>query len=145
MTITSILLMIFSTYISETVSAWSFVSNQKKLSSSTHSALFKMVKEIKRIKSNASITTYTSTEVEFIDIDDEIVNFSQSGEALVRNNDLLLNNLQTPGGLLISYLDANGGVATGTAEMRVVRIRLSTAKGKGKVVVESAARIRNLE
>ncbi|MFH1347335.1 MAG: type II secretion system protein [Candidatus Margulisiibacteriota bacterium] len=133
---------VFAIYIREGFSAWEFLSGQKSMTLSTRAALNRVVKELKRVKQSTNIITHTSKEVSFIDVDNNVVTFSQSGTNLLRGPDILLKNLRDPCGLQFTYLDKNGNQTAITNDMRVVRCLLTVVKGENKFVVESAARIR---
>ena len=72
----------------------------------------------------------------------ETITFAQKTTTLVRNDDILLDNLQDPCGLAISYLDKNGSQTAVTDEVQVIRVRLISQKDENRFVIESAARIR---
>lgn len=131
-------------YIRESFSAWMFISGQKSIAMSSRKVIYRMVRELKRIDKNTSITTFTSKEVTFLDIDNNTVTFSQEGTALLRNGNILLENLQDPCGLNFIYLEKNGATATINSNIRVICIWLTVIKGENKFVIESAARVRNL-
>lgn len=137
-----ILSLVFAVYIREGFGAWQFLSGQKRITLSSRAALNRVVKELKRAKQNTNIVTHTSQEVSFLDVENNTVTFSQSGSNLLRDSDVLLKNLQDPGGLNFTYLDKDGNQTAITSDMRVIRCRLTVVKGENKFVLESAARIR---
>ena len=137
-----LLFFVFSFYIQESFAAWEFLSGQKSMSLSTRSALNRLSKELKRCQQNTNILTHTSQEVRFLDIDSNQVTFFQSGSDLMRNSDVLLDDLQDPGGLLLTYHDKDGNQTAITNQMRFIRCRLTAVKGENKVVLESASRLR---
>ena len=138
----SIIFFVFSFYIREVIDAWGFLGGQRQMSVSTRAALNRMMRETKRIKSLGDITTYTTTEVEFVDVDDTTVNFRQVSTNLFRNTSLLLEDLEDPGGLQILYLDENGTQVTTQDAICLIRIRLTTVDDGKKYVIESASKIR---
>jgi prepilin-type N-terminal cleavage/methylation domain-containing protein len=139
--IVGILALVFAVYIREGIGAWHFLSGQKNITLSSRAALNRVVKELRRIRQNTNITTHTSKEITFIDVENQTVTFSQSGSSLLRGSEVLLDDLQDPCGLNFSYLDDQGNETAITNQMRVVRCRLTVVKGDNKFVLESAARI----
>jgi len=138
-----IISMVFAVYIREGFDAWAFISGQKGLAFETRAALYRTVREIKRINHNLGISTHTAQQITFVDIDNNTVTFSQEGTRLLRNSDILLENLKNPGGLTFSYLDQNGNTAVYRENIYTVRLRLITLKGQNRFVIESAAALRN--
>ncbi|MBN2057500.1 MAG: hypothetical protein JW782_01715 [Candidatus Saganbacteria bacterium] len=129
-------------YIREIVEAWDVFSGQKTMALSSRAAMNRIVREIKRINQNTNILTHASAEVTFIDVGNNTVTFLQSGTNLMRNSNVLLSDLQNPGGLTFSYLDEDGNPTAITNQMRLVRCRIITVKEENRYVIESAARIR---
>ena len=140
--IIGIISFIFALYIREGFDAWRFLSGQKSIALSTRAAVNRMVRDLKRAKKNVNITTRTSKEVTFLDVYDQTITFSQEGTDLLRNSDILLDNLQDPCGLTLSYLDKDGSPTAVTDEVQVIRVRLIDLKDGNRFVIESAARIR---
>ena len=133
---------VFAVYIREGFDAWRFLSGQKNIALSTRASLNRMVRELKRVKENANLTTFTSKEVTFLDVDNDLITFSQNGTDLLRNTDILLDDLQDPCGLFITYLDKDGNETAQKTDIRTIHVRLTVIKGENKFVIESAARIR---
>ena len=131
-----ILSLFFAVYIREGFGAWQFLSGQKSITLSSRAALNRVVKELRQ---NTEIKTHTSKEVSFLDVDNNVVTFSQSGSNLLRDSDILLQNLQD---LKFTYLDKDGNETAIPSDIRVIRCRLTVVKGENKFVLESAARIR---
>ena len=140
--IIGIISFVFALYIREGFDAWRFLSGQKSIALSSRAAINRVVRELKRAKRNVNITTRTSKEVTFLDIYDETITFSQEGTTLFRNSDILLDNLQDPCGLAISYLDKDGSQTAVKDEVQVIRVRLISKKDENRFIIESAARIR---
>jgi prepilin-type N-terminal cleavage/methylation domain-containing protein len=134
---------LFAFYISEAVDSWGFLTGQKKLAATSRAALYKIVREIKRVDRVGSIVTFASREVSFIDVDGQSVTYSQEGTSLLRNSDILLGNLEDPGGLTFFYLDENGNETSTREAIRAVRVHLSLEGNENRFVIESAARIRS--
>ena len=129
-------------YIREGAHAWKYISGQKSLSLASRAALNRVTRELRRAKKNSNITTFTSKEVTFLDTENNLVNFSQSGANLLRNADILLAHLQNPCGLKFTYLDRNGNETSSANQIATIRCRLTGVSEDNKFVIESAARIR---
>ena len=129
-------------FMNEMCDAWGFFCNQKSMALSSRAALNRIVRELKRVDQNTNIITHTSQEVTFRDVDGEMVTFMQSGDLLLRNSEVLMDGLETPTGVIFSYLDEDGDPTAITNQMRLVRCRLIARQGPNKFVVESASRIR---
>ena len=97
---------------------------------------------LRRVRQSTNITTHTTKEITFIDVDSNTVTFSQSGSNLLRGSDILLENLQDPCGLTFTYHNASGAETAIPAQMSFVRCRLIALKGDNRYMLESAARIR---
>ncbi len=141
-TIATIIALVVAVYIREGFSAWEFLSGQKNMALASRAAMNRVVKELRRIRQSTNITTHTTKEITFIDVESDTVTFSQSGSNLLRGSDILLENLQDPCGLAFTYHDASGAETAIPAQMSFVRCRLITVKGDNKYMLESAARIR---
>lgn len=138
----AIISLAFSTYLGKYFDSWLMLSQRKNLAGSSRFALNRLVRELKQIK---GFTTFTATELRFTDLNNLAITFRQSGEALMRDSDILLADLDQPGGLSFTYLDSLGSVTASSLEINAIRVRLVTKQGKEKFIVESSARIRNLE
>lgn len=141
-TLVAIISSVLAFYIFETVDAWTFLGGQKRLTISTTSALRKMVKELKRMNKSSTISTFSSKEVRLINIYGSTITFSQEGTALYMNSDLLLEDLDSSNGLILSYLDVDGNPTTNKEQIRTINIELKVVKGGNRFVIESASRIR---
>lgn len=139
-----ILFSVFGFYIRQGIDIWQIVGGQKVLSSSGRSSIYRLSRELKRIKDPTNLTTLTSTEIEFTDIADNTINFSQDGTDLKRGTDILCQKLQNPGGLAFTYLDQDGAETQTASLVRLIKVRLTLVNQDNKFVIESAARLRNI-
>jgi prepilin-type N-terminal cleavage/methylation domain-containing protein len=134
-----ILTMVIAVYIREGFAAWSFLSGQKNIALSARAGLTQINRELKNVN---SISVCTSTEVRFIDTSTMDIRYYQSGNNLMRNSDILLRNVEYPGGVAFSYYDHTGNVTTTAADVRLIRYRIVVTKGENHLVMESASAIR---
>jgi type II secretory pathway pseudopilin PulG len=138
----AIITMVIAVYIREGVVSWKSLTGQKDIALSSRAALARVTRELKRIKQNTNILTHTTTECRFLDVNENMVTFSQEGTSLLRNSDILLDDLKDPGGLMFSYLDKDGTETAITNDMRTIRCRLVVQKDENRYVLQSAARVR---
>lgn len=122
------------------VDNWMFTVSRRGGISEAQTALMRMVKEIRRVKTPNDILTMGAVDFRFTDIDDSAVEFRLQGTDLERNSDVLASNVQ---GLLFEYLDAGGAAAGAAANVRTVRVTIQIDAGETTVVMRSSARIRN--
>ena len=133
---------ILSLFIRSSFDAWFFLNRQEKISSEARSTLAQMSSEVKRIKQNTNILTYTSSELSFIDLDDNTITYSQEGTSLYRNGVDVLGRLQDPGGIVFTYLAEDGSVAATKQDISAIRFKLTLVIGSNRYASESAAWIR---
>lgn len=141
-TLIAIISAVLAFYILETVDAWTFLGGQKRIAMASSSALRKMVKELKRMNKSSTISTFSSKEVTLVNIYGSTITFSQEGTALYMNSDILLEDLDSSNGLILSYLDVDGNPTTNKEWIRTINIELKVVKGGNRFVIESASRIR---
>lgn len=143
-TIVGIIAAVVPTFISASLDSWIFNTTERDLVFGARLAINRMVREIRQLKNSDSITTFTDTEVAFLNIDDASINFRQSANSLLRNSFELANKLQDPGGLTFTYLDANGAETGIQDDIRMVRIKLILVSAGNIITIQSLARFRNI-
>jgi len=134
----------FGSFIIVAMQNWVLVSARESLVNSARGAMNRMVAELRRIRKPENIQTYTTSEVQFIDLDVEVINFRQEGTNLMRNNDILATSLATPEGLRFTYLGQTGEVTSVKQDIRSIRVWLCLSSRGQLTTLESSARIRNL-
>ncbi|MEO0094170.1 MAG: prepilin-type N-terminal cleavage/methylation domain-containing protein [candidate division WOR-3 bacterium] len=134
----------FGSFIVTAMQNWILVSSRDSLVNNARHAMNRLTAELRRIRKPQNILTYTTSEVEFIDIDANTINFKQSGVNLLRNTDVLVTNLATPEGLRFTYLDATGEVTNVKQNIRSIRVWVYLISKDQFTTLESSARIRNL-
>lgn len=137
-----IIALVFSAYINESFRAWVFMGQEKQATFQSQAALTRMIKEIKRIQHNTSISTWTSTTLVFTNIDGVTITFTQSGTNLLMNGDILVQDLANPGGVAFSYLKADGTAAAAVVEISIIKVRLKVVQNGRTYVNESAGYFR---
>ncbi|MFC1571383.1 PilW family protein [Candidatus Margulisiibacteriota bacterium] len=141
--VAGIIVGIFAVVINSGMDAWFFIKGQKSIMSETRAVLKRMVREIRRTKDADNILTFTTTNYEFNDIEDNTIDYQQDGTNLERNDAALLTNLASSDGLEFVYLDANGNVAASEGDIRTVQITIIVHDGDNEVRLRSAAGLRN--
>lgn len=131
-------------FINVALDAWVVNKTERNLVFSARLATNRMVREMREIKDTDSITTFTETEFEFLDINDNTINYQQSSSLLLRNSDELATMLQDPGGLSFSYLDSSGNPTGTKSNIRMVRMTLTLISGDISITLESLAKLRNV-
>ena len=134
--------LVFAVFIREGTSAWIYLSSQKNIALSTRSALLRVVREIKRMDQSSGITVCTSTEISFADIDHNVINFKQTGTQLLRNGQVLLDNLQESGGLTFQSFDNTGIISPNLSQISLITCRLVVTERNNRFALMSAAAVR---
>ncbi len=78
-----------------------------------------MARRIRMIRSSADITTASSTQLVFTDINGNSVNYSWSSPTLQLNSQTLANNVSS---FTLSYLDRNASTTSTLANIRYVTV-----------------------
>lgn len=123
MVVLGVILAIGIPLLMETVDAWSYGSRfQTNAVLSAIVAQNRMSREIRRLKNDTSVTTATSSQFSFTDVNDNAITFNLSGNTLMRNSDGLLDNVTS---LSFTYYDDSGAaIATPAINPNPTNIRL---------------------
>lgn len=141
--IAGILFGILAPIMKTTIDAYFFVNSREAVLSDARLAMNRMVREIRQIKEPSDISTMNSSEIQFTDINDNVVNFRQSGTSLQRNGNVLAEDLKSSGGLIFTYLDSYGNQTTTASYVRTIEIELVIQDATGDLVIKSQGNIRN--
>ena len=131
-------------FIITALQSYVLVSGRDALANSARTSLNRMSYEFRKIYRPQGILTAATSECRFRDIDNETIDFKQSGTDLLRNDVVMATALASPEGLRFSYLNENGGTAGVSTEVRSIRIWLSFNSRGQVLTVETSARLRNL-
>ncbi len=131
-------------FIFSTMDAWVLISGRESAVTKARVGMNRMVSELRRIRKPENILVSATSEVQFIDLDVDVIDFNQDGSNLMRNTDILATGLVTPEGLRFTYLGATGEVTGVKQDMRSIRVWLFISSGNQTTTLESSARIRNL-
>jgi prepilin-type N-terminal cleavage/methylation domain-containing protein len=123
------------------VNNWVFTQQRRSGYGEATVAVTRILKEIRRVKAPGQIQTWDADHFQFVDVDNNTVDFQLSGTDLLRDSDVLARNVSS---LAFSYLDKDGAVAGAKGQIRVIKVEVILTSGVQTVRLESAARIRNL-
>jgi prepilin-type N-terminal cleavage/methylation domain-containing protein len=133
-----------------TIDAWTFKFNRFELLSDGRLAMNRMLREIREIKDLTSVTTASSSQFRFTNVNDVDVTYSLSSTNLNRTEDGTANVLAgNVSSITFTYYDANGDVISiptvspGTTDIRRVRINLTFTKAGENVYLQSESVPRN--
>jgi prepilin-type N-terminal cleavage/methylation domain-containing protein len=145
-TVVGIIAAVLAPFIATSFDAWIFHHSERDVLFSSRLSMNRMVREMRKIKNLSSITTFSATEFDFLDIDNNRIDFKQLGTALLRNSGELTNKLLNPGGLSFTYLKSTDPdvVATQKQDIRIIRIKLQLVSGESALTIQSSLRLRNL-
>jgi len=130
------------------VDAWILNKAERSNVFDARFALNRMIREIRQVKDPSSISAFTSTRFVFTDINNNTIEFTQSGGTLLRisggDSNELADDLRNPGGLTFTYLDGSGNTTSTAGNIRMVRIQVIIESGGSSVTLQSLARLRNI-
>lgn len=133
-----------------TVDAWTFKAKRNDLLWDGRLAMNRIVKEIREIKDDTSVTTATSSQFRFININDEDITYGLSSTNLNRTEDGTANIIaQNVSSLSFTYYNSSGDtigtpvVSPGETDIRRVRINLTLTKGGENVYLQADSTPRN--
>ncbi len=89
-------------------------------------ALERIVNDIHRIRSANDITTIQSNQFTFTDDTGNSVQYTLSGNSLLRNSQTLANHIQS---VTFNYLDKNGSTTATASAVRFIPLSITVAKG----------------
>jgi len=133
-----------ASFIFTSMDAWVLISGRESAITKARVAMNRMVAELRRIRKPENILVYTTSEVQFLDLDVNLIDFKQDGTNLMRNTDILAAGLVSPGGLRFTYLDITGEATGAKQDIRSIRVWLLLSSGNQTMTLESSARIRNI-
>jgi prepilin-type N-terminal cleavage/methylation domain-containing protein len=132
----------------ETADAWSFASRfQDYAVQSSLVTMGRMSREMRRLRDDVSITTASSDTFGFIDTQNNAITYTRSGNSLMRNTDILANNVS---GLTFTYYDdaetilATPLVNPQHTDIRLVRVELNILAGSNTLPFRFTVRPQNL-
>ena len=142
--IIAVMSLVLSSFIISAMNSWVFVRSRQSALSQGRSTAERIVREIRRIQKPSGILTANGSELEFVDVDSNSINFRQDGQNLMRNADQFTSGILTPEGLAFGYYDAALNPTAVNQNIRFIRVRLTLVRGNETVIIEDGARIRNL-
>ena len=104
-------------------------------------ALSRMTRDIRSLPSTGNISTASSTQFTFTDLNNASVSYTLSGTNLQRNALTLANGIAA---ITFGYYD-NAGASTGTiANIRYVSVELNITQGNTNTTLETVINLRNI-
>ena len=128
--------------------SWTLGTTRSEASNHAQYGLNRMAAEITQLKDNTSIVTADASTFEFIDVDDNVIEFSLNGTNLMRNTDILARGVNS---LAFTYRDVNNQVIAAPAVSPAVTdiwrilVQLEAQADTQVVTIESEIQPRNLE
>ena len=136
---------LFGMLIFQVIDVYSFVTIRENILSESELAAERMVREIRQIKDASNIYTADTEEFEFVDVDDNIIEFKKVGEELFRNNNLLAEGISN---LVFKYWDENNVLLTAPVaapeNIKRIGIRLEMTNMDQEVRIDTQVYPRNL-
>ena len=102
-------------------------------------AVQQLVDDIHTIRSSGDISTITSTQLNFVDVNNSSVQYQWSGNTLSRNGVTLATGLTS---FSLSYLNSSGAATSTASAVRYVVIALTATQGTLTVAFSTTAGIR---
>jgi hypothetical protein len=97
---------------------------------------------VHRIRSKADITTITSTQLTFTDVNGTSVQYSLSSGNLMRSSQILADGVQT---LTFNYMDEDGNTTATAANVRYIKMTLALTKSGMTLSMATIAGTRGLQ
>ena len=133
-----------------TADAWTFKFNRAELLADGRLSMNRMVREIREIKNRGKVTTATSSEFRFENVDNVDITYNLNSTDLNRTEDGTANTLaQDVSSLAVTYFDSDGetistpNVAPGATNIRRIQIDLTITKSGENVYLQSQSVPRN--
>ena len=104
-------------------------------------AIERMSRDIRMIRSSGDITTNTSNDLAFTDINGNSVEYKLTGTDLMRNTQILANGVNT---LTFIYKDKNGNTIGGTADGMYINMMLTITQKNANYTLGTAVYLRDL-
>lgn len=127
--------------------SWQIASKRNSMSEDAMVAMDRMAREIRQIKNTASVLAATGSVFQFIDVNNNNITFSLSGNYLMRNVNQLAGNVTA---LTFTYYDAVGAlipapVLSPVTNIKSVVINLIFSLGGTSLNLESGVFPRRLQ
>jgi hypothetical protein len=107
-----------------------------------------MSREIRQLRNDTSVITATSSQITFIDFNNNTITYNRSGDTLMRNSDGLTDNATA---LTFTYYDDNGNtiasptVSPSYTDIRRIRVDFSILAGTRTLDFQFQVRPQNLK
>ena len=146
-TILGVLAFGFGRFFVESARAYDWTSDQAALSPSARLAFSRVLRETSGIRSAGSITTMTSRQLAFKNIDNDSLvvawNGAPGGDLTLSRNGTSTTLAGDVDSLGISYFTSSGAAATLPSQVWRLKMRLRLARGTHQVTCGSSVYVRN--
>jgi len=136
-----------SLYLKEVIDLWNFVSFRSEAVSTTRVAVTRMLRQMRQVRNDTSVTFANATRFQFTDKSGAVVNFNLSGTTLLCNNNILAEGVRN---LSFTYMDNSGTLLLNPAvsplatNIRLIRIGLTVQAGTQSKTISVQVAPRNL-
>lgn len=126
--------------------SWVLGQSRGQMSDTLGVALNRMAQEISQLRDAQSLTIASDSDIQFTDVNNNVIRYRLNGSQLLRNADVMARNVQS---LTFSYWDVNNAVlaaptlSPAATNLWRLSIRVSGAMGGQTVTLESQVRPRN--
>lgn len=104
-------------------------------------ALSRMVRDIQSLPSTSNISTASSSQFTFTDIDNASVSYTLSGSNLQRNAITLANGVNS---ITFGYYDSAGATTATIANIRYISIALNITQNNVNITLQTVIDLRNV-
>lgn len=127
----------------ESLSTFSLLSDRRESLEEARITVEKIKREVELLEETVDITTFTDTNFTFTLPSEGSISFTKSGSQILRNADVLSENVNL---LNFDYLDQNGAETAVAADIRRIRFEvvIDSSQNHGSHRVRSQVFLRNL-
>lgn len=129
------------------LNSWSIGNPRSTLANAAGYGLGRMVGEMAQLKDQNSVVAATASQFQFIDMNDNNITYSLTGNTIMRNGDILAQDIQSLG---FTYSDINEQnlpapqVSPAATDIWRIKIQVTAGSGGQQINLESAVHPRNI-
>jgi prepilin-type N-terminal cleavage/methylation domain-containing protein len=119
-----------------------YFTNENVTNANTQARLAfeRMTRDIHAIRSSADISTATTSQLTFTDINGNSVSYQLTGTQLMRNNQVLADGINS---LAFAYLDRNAATTATLSNIRYVTVTLNITSGNVNYILRTTVNTMN--
>lgn len=147
MSLTTTLFFVGALVVTPLLDSWSQVSARTESLRRVDYALDRLVYEVAQLRNETSVEIATASQLRFIDVNDQQIDYFLNGNLLTRNGNILARNIQS---LVFNYWDSNDNllatpqVAPANTDIWRIGVELSVLTDDQLVTLRSQFHPRNL-